>query len=153
MSAMLKLTHLEFTVNEEIRLLRRGVIVSLLSIIIVSFYTTMLACGYRIELELGRSLEPLLGKYAILLVQYDPPEYREGDIVTVIGASDEGISSFRKILSEIVVYPYPITMEFSKVYAGEMCFVHLKTPQGDFGWYPSSSLRAKVVAVIFPGFR
>ena len=131
------------------RTLRRGVIASLLITSLLSFYLTFIACGYRIEVELGRSLEPILGRYAILLVQYDPSEYRIGDIVTAIEAGDTQILHYRKILSDIVIYPIKTA---DGQYFTYLTFVHLTTPTQDLGLFPVTALRARVVLVLFRGF-
>lgn len=132
--------------TEEVKTLRRGLIWSLLLIIVMSFYTALLSMDYRIELELGNSLSPIIGRYAVLLVQENPPEVSIGDMVTVVCAGDMGVITMRKVIIDFSCHVVDVNNELVADY------IRLASPTTDYGWFPVSSVRAKVVKVLFRGF-
>jgi len=134
--------------NEELRALRRALMLLTVGVFLMCAYITMLACDYRIEVELGDSLNPLIGRYAVLLVQYNPPEVKIGDIVTIYASSDIGVAQMRKVLYEVDVF-------LSKRDDGSVIneeYIHIVSPTRDYGKYPVSAVRAKVVCILFKGF-
>ncbi|MEM4296747.1 MAG: hypothetical protein QW815_00075 [Nitrososphaerota archaeon] len=131
---------------QTLRELRRGVICSLLLTILLCIYVTFLSMDYRIELELGGSLNPYIGRYAVLIVQENPPEIYIGDLVTVVCAGDTGIITIRKMVWEVSCYVVDVENELGADY------IRLVSPTRDYGWFPVSSVRAKVVKILFRGF-
>lgn len=110
---------------------------------IALFWSVMSASTYRIEIEMGRSLEPIIGRGAILITTTDPDTINIGDIVSVLTGYGGSIHMIRK-----VVAGFKCDINTERVY------VHLVDGSGmvDWGWYPVEVIRTKVVCVVFRGF-
>lgn len=99
--------------------------------------------GYKIEVEIGASLEPIIGRYAILITACEPESIKEGDIVTVFSSFGRYIVPVRKLIVEV-----------SCEDTLGNCYIHLMDGrrQTDWGWYPAEAIRSKVVCIVFRGF-
>lgn len=131
--------------SDEIVAFRRGLIFTLIIAIILSVHLMFVSMGYKIEMELGNSLSPIIGKYAILIVQDNPPEVYIGDIVTVVCGGDMGVITMRKVVKEVAYYIVDVNHRLGVEY------IRLVSPTRDYGWFPVSSVRSKVVKILFRG--
>lgn len=93
---------------------------------------------------MGHSLEPIIGRGAILIVDTDPEYITIGDMVTVIsGRAIDFPGTIRKVV---------VDMETD--WSTDEVWVHLMDEQRtiDWGWFPVWAVRTKVACVIFRGF-
>ncbi len=114
-----------------------------IGMIIALFWGSLCASGYRIEIEAGSSLEPIIGRGAVLIVATDPDTVNIGDLVTVLTGYGGSVTAIRKVVTE-----------FYYDYLTDQCYVHLMdgARKTDWGWHPVESIRTKVVCILFRGF-
>lgn len=127
--------------NGKIRLL---LVLYNIGLVIALFWASLSAAGYKIEIELGRSLEPVIGVGAILIVSQNPDYIREGDIVSVVsGRNIDFASEVRKLV-----------VDCERDLLDEEVYIHLMdgSKTVDWGWFPVWAVRSKVVCILFRGF-
>ena len=124
-------------------------VVLTIGLVVSLFESALTLSGYSIEIELGASLEPYLGRGAVLLVSRNPEHIYAGDFVTVyapIMSQGEGITLVRKMVKNISV-------EWDAITDTVHIWIYLVDGKGNsWGWHPVSAVRGKVQVILFRGF-